>query len=286
MKIAVASGKGGTGKTLISTNLAHVASKANKVTLYDLDVEEPNVELFFESKEEHIRPVERMIPIVNEEVCDHCGICSQVCEFHAIITLANQVMVFPELCHSCYGCLEMCPLEAIDEGKKEIGRIKQATLNDSLEFVSGTLKVGESATTALIRETKNIKSEETEIRFFDAPPGTSCPLIETVKDMDYVLLVGEPTPFGVHDLNLVVQALQELGKAFGVVANKVIEEPDLLSAYCEQNGIEVIGRIPLNPQIARAYAQGKLVSEAVEGTEELFNEILQAILSKVKEATL
>lgn len=122
MKIAIASGKGGTGKTLIATNLAAVAAKSQKVKLYDLDVEEPNVALFFNQENKNVRPVEKMIPVVNEEVCDHCGICSQVCEYHAIITLANQVMVFPELCHSCYGCLEMCPLGAIEEGKRRLAR--------------------------------------------------------------------------------------------------------------------------------------------------------------------
>ncbi|WP_456442513.1 P-loop NTPase [Caldithrix abyssi] len=283
MKIAVASGKGGTGKTLIATNLAFVASKTKNVTLYDLDVEEPNVELFFNSTNETLQPVEKMIPVVNQDICDHCGICSQVCEYHAIITLANNVLVFPELCHSCYGCLEMCPLEAIEEGKKEIGKIKQATFENAIRFISGTLKVGESATTALIRDTKKIKLAEADIQIFDAPPGTSCPVIETVKDMDYVVLVGEPTPFGLHDLELVVQVLRELEKPFGVVINKALEEEDLIRSYCQQNGIEVLGRIPLDQRIARAYAQGQVVSESVEGMERLFTSLLNTVVSKIKE---
>ncbi len=282
MKIAIASGKGGTGKTLIATNLAAVAAKSQKVKLYDLDVEEPNVALFFNQENKNVRPVERMIPVVNEEVCDHCGICSQVCEYHAIITLANQVMVFPELCHSCYGCLEMCPLGAIEEGKKEIGQILQSQ-SENIGFVSGLLKIGESATTALIRDTKKVDENDAQLQIYDSPPGTSCPVIEAVNEVDFVVLVGEPTPFGLHDLDLLVQVIRQLGKPFGVVINKALAEQDLITKYCQEKQIEILGKIPLQQEIARSYAQGQLVSKALPNMEELFRSILQKIRQKVAE---
>jgi len=282
MKIAIASGKGGTGKTLIATNLAAVAAKSQKVKLYDLDVEEPNVALFFNQENKNVRPVEKMIPVVNEEVCDHCGICSQVCEYHAIITLANQVMVFPELCHSCYGCLEMCPLGAIEEGKKEIGQILESQ-SENIGFVSGLLKIGESATAALIRDTKKVDENDAQLHIYDSPPGTSCPVIEAVNEVDFVVLVGEPTPFGLHDLDLLIQVVRQLGKPFGVVINKALDEQDLITKYCQEKQIEILGKIPLQQEIARSYAQGQLVSKALPNMEELFRSILQKISQKVAE---
>ncbi len=283
MKIAVSSGKGGTGKTLIATNLAYAALQKGKVTLFDLDVEEPNDQLFFKQIKRESKPVEMMIPVVDENVCDHCGVCSEICEYHAIINLPNQVLVFPELCHSCYGCLEMCPLHAISEGKKEIGVIKYGAFN-GLQLISGILKVGESATTALIRETKKFPVQAGPIQIYDSPPGTSCPVIETVKDMDYVVLVGEPTPFGLHDLNLLVQVLQQINKSFGVVINKAVAGNKRLETYCAEKGIEVLARIPLRSDIAGMYAKGLLVTETVDDMRFVFANLLETITQKVGEA--
>ncbi len=282
MKIAIASGKGGTGKTLIATNLAFIAAQTQKVILYDLDVEEPNSEYFFKVREEQLFPVEKMIPVVNEELCDHCGICSQICEYHAIISLADQVLVFPELCHSCYGCLELCPLGAISEGKKEIGTIK-ISRNQNLRCITGILKIGESATTGLIREVKKVEAASSELKIFDAPPGTSCPVVESVKDMDFIILVAEPTPFGLHDLDLLVQVIQDLKKPFGVVINKSQQENDLISEYCQINDIPILSRIPFSMKIAEAYAQGKLISMIDQNSKQIFQRLLTTINSKVNE---
>jgi MinD superfamily P-loop ATPase len=280
MKIAIASGKGGTGKTLISTNLARVALEKGRVCLFDLDVEEPNAHLFFQQIKQQSQAVEKMIPVVDDSICELSGVCSKVCEYHAIITLANQVMVFPELCHSCYGCLEMCPSHAISEGKKQIGQIKHGTKN-GLQLVSGLLKVGESSTTALIRDVKKFPVQECEWYIYDAPPGTSCPVIETVKDLDYVVLVGEPTPFGLHDLNLLVQVLQEIGQPFGVVVNKSVPGNERIEKYCAQKDIDILTHIPLRSDIAGAYAKGQLASEVLPDMHVLFTELLETVKQKV-----
>ncbi len=285
MKIAVASGKGGTGKTLIATNLANVALKKGNVALYDLDVEEPNDHLFFKSVNMQKQAVEKMIPVVDETICELNGVCSQVCEYHAIIQLADQVLVFPELCHSCYGCLEMCPSKAISEGKKEIGVIEYGT-QGNLQLIGGLLKVGESATTALIRDTKKVSVKESTLHIYDAPPGTSCPVIEAVKEVDYVLLVGEPTPFGLHDLHLLAQVLQEMHKPFGVVINKAVGGNTRLEDYCSEHELEILARIPLRSDIAGNYAKSILITEVSNEMHDLFANLLETVTQKVREAAL
>ncbi|UCG51439.1 MAG: ATP-binding protein [Candidatus Latescibacterota bacterium] len=269
MKIAVASGKGGTGKTFVSTNLANVASKAVRVALYDLDVDEPNCHLFFNRDHEAVETVKTMIPVVDGEKCLHCGTCSDVCEFHAIVSLPTDVLVFPELCHSCYGCLEMCPEEAITEGFKDIGTITVSE-HRSMTLVTGKLRIGQPATTALVRATKDEADTNVDVTFYDSPPGTSCPVIEVVKDVDYVILVGEPTRFGLHDLDLMVQTLKQLDRHFGVIINKAAEQNHLLEDYCREQEIDVIVRIPERSDIAVAYARGELVTETMPELEELF----------------
>ncbi len=285
MKIAVVSGKGGTGKTLIATNLANVALKKERVALYDLDVEEPNDHLFFKAISTRKHSVQKMIPVVDEAICDLNGVCSKVCEYHAIIQLADQVLVFPELCHSCYGCLEMCPSKAISEGKKEIGVIEYGR-QGNLQLIGGLLKVGESATTALIRDTKKFDVKESTLHIYDAPPGTSCPVIEAVKDMDYVLLVGEPTPFGLHDLHLLAQTLQEMQKPFGVVINKAVSGNTRLEDYCSEHDLEILARIPLRSDIAVNYAKSILVTEVSDEMHRLFSKLLETVTQKVREAAL
>ncbi len=280
MKIAVASGKGGTGKTFISTNLAYIAADQGSVHLFDLDVEEPNAHLFFPERVRDSRAVRRMIPIVNAEICDHKGICTQVCEYHAIISLATTTMVFPELCHSCYGCLELCPTRAISEGFKEIGKIHRSDTG-GLHLITGELKVGESAAPSLISETKTSVPQEAQINIYDAPPGTSCPVIEAVKDMDYIILVTEPTPFGLHDLDLMVQTINQIDRPYGVVVNKSQAGNNLIESYCTEHGIEIIARFAQDINIARAYAQGKIVSAVFPEIRTRFETLLQRIRERM-----
>ena len=282
IKVAVASGKGGTGKTLISTNLAHLASKTMKVALYDLDVEEPNSHLFLPMDKRVEEPVKMMIPVVDDDKCTYCGICSKVCEYHAIITLAKNVLVFPELCHSCYGCLEMCPTNAISEGFKSIGDIA-VSHEGNLNLITGKLKVSESATTALIAKTKQEVMADAQLAIYDSPPGTSCPVIEATKDMDYIVLVSEPTLFGLHDLDLVVKTIRQLNKPFGIIINKYEKNNTIIDDYCRDNSIEILGKVPMDNNIASAYAQGELVCKTVKGTAPLFEKLLNTILAKVNE---
>jgi len=284
VKIAVASGKGGTGKTLVSTNLAYVASRTSKVALYDLDVEEPNCHLFFETDGEAAESVKLMIPVVDKDKCGFCGVCADVCEYNAMVTLAADVLVFPELCHSCYGCLEMCPEGAISEGFKNIGSTV-VSRSGALTLVSGELAIGQPATTALVGMTKNRVRLADGIQLYDAPPGTSCPVIEAVKDADYVVLVSEPTRFGLHDLDLMVQTLRRLGKPYGVVINKARERDCSIDEYCRDNGIEVIQQIPWRKDIARDCARGRLVAETIPDVGALFETMLETLRSRSPEVS-
>jgi len=223
-----------------------------------------------------------MIPLVDEQICTHCGICSDICEYNAIISLAETVLVFPELCHSCYGCLELCPEGAISEGFKTIGEISIMETS-RFNLISGRLKVSESATAALISKTRKTSGpmQGNEIlEIYDAPPGSSCPLIEAVKGMDYVLLVGEPTPFGLHDMDLVVQTLRQLDIPFGVVINKAMTGNTLIQDYCLENTIPVWAEIPQDMDIARTYARGELVSEQMPEIEEIFGSLFSTLISK------
>ena len=196
MRIAVASGKGGTGKTFVSTNLANVARKIAPVGLYDLDVDEPNCHLFFDGTSEAVDKATMMIPFVDNDKCSHCGVCSDVCEYNAIVTLRDDMLVFPELCHSCYGCLELCPEKAITEAFKDIGTVA-LTRHGALTLVTGKLEIGQPATTALVGKTKGKSVPDADLILYDSPPGTTCPVIEAIKDVDCVVLVGEPTRLGI-----------------------------------------------------------------------------------------
>ena len=219
MTIAVASGKGGTGKTTVATNIAWtLAQSGQKVTVLDCDVEEPNCHIFLHPIIERREKCTVPVPAVKDGLCTGCGTCQEVCEYNAIIALKNTVMIFPELCHSCGGCTYFCPEHALEEKPKEIGDIEFGESHD-IRFVQGKLKIGEVLAPSLIRQVK--KAIDTEgISIIDSPPGTSCPVIEAVKHTDFVVLVTEPTPFGLNDLKLAVSMIREFDIPFGVVVNR------------------------------------------------------------------
>ncbi len=272
MKIAIASGKGGTGKTTVSVNLASYLSENNNVVLVDLDVEEPNSALFIKGNLIHEEDKFKMIPDWKQPECTLCGICQKVCNFHAVIQLGTMILVFPELCHSCYACSELCPTNALPMITKKMGELKEYKSNN-LAFVNSHLLIGEEQAVPLIHQTikyVDLKFNDTFIKIYDSPPGTSCPVIEASKDADFVFLVTEPTPFGLHDLKLAVDTMKELNKAFGVIINRNGIGNDDVENYCKKEKIPVIAKIPNNRKIAELYSGGNLIyNEISEVKEEL-----------------
>jgi len=264
MKIAIASGKGGTGKTTLSTNLAAFLAETRKVILTDLDVEEPNSGLFIQAGAVHAEDKFKMIPEWTKS-CSLCGLCQDVCNFHAVLQLGTEIMVFPELCHSCYACSELCPDSALPMIPQKMGELKHFS-DHQLSFVESRLDIGQERAVPLIAQTNKYIDEqfsEDIIKIYDSPPGTSCPVIEAVKDADFVILVTEPTPFGLHDLKLAVETVRELQKNFGVVINKYGIGNNDVMAYCEIEGISILAKIPNDRRIAELYSRGELIYQHV-----------------------
>lgn len=258
--ITVASGKGGTGKTTVATNLAATLAWMGQSVLYlDADVEEPNGHIFIKPEIEQEKVITRPVPEVDLEKCNFCGKCSEVCQFHAIVVIKDKVLVFPELCHSCGGCYHICPEKAIVEKPNQIGVVRVGAGN-GVSFVEGRLGIGEIVVPPLIRAAKESVSESKTI-IVDAPPGTSCPVIEALDGSDYVLLVTEPTPFGLHDLKLVMSLVKELGMPFGVIINRAGNGYREVNSFCRNEGAEVLLEILDDRAIASACSEGRLVVE-------------------------
>ena len=251
MIVSIASGKGGTGKTSVAVNMA--LSIIN-VQFLDCDVEEPNAHLLLHPKISQIEPVYVPIPLINEKLCDHCGKCSNFCQYNAIFVSPEKVLLFPELCHSCGGCTFVCPKKAIAEDKHKIGILKLASAGD-LRLVYGELEVGEPMAVPLIREVKRHIDKSRNV-ILDSPPGTSCPVIETVKDSDFCILVTEPTPFGLHDLKIAVQVLEDMKISLGVVVNRASIGDRKVYEYCKEKDIPILLEIPYNRRIAELYSKG------------------------------
>ncbi len=265
MKIAIASGKGGTGKTTLSTNLANFIAQTQPVVLADLDVEEPNSGLFINAALLSSEDKFKMIPEWHKDTCSLCGNCQDVCNFHAVIRLGPNIMVFPELCHSCYACSELCPTGSLPMIKQKIGEIKYFK-KDNLNFVESRLDIGQEQATQLIKQTISYVEQhfrDTNVKIYDSPPGTSCPVIEATRDADFVILVTEPTPFGFHDLKLAIDTVRQLKKKFGVVINRHgIGNNDVYN-YCNEENIPILSKIPNSRKIAELYSYGELIYEKV-----------------------
>jgi MinD superfamily P-loop ATPase len=273
MIISIASGKGGTGKTTVATNLA--MSIGSNVQLLDCDVEEPNSHLFINPVFEQMETITTPVPEVDESKCTLCGKCGEICQFKAIVVIGKTVLPFEELCHSCGGCMEVCPEGAIKEKNRILGTIQKGHRN-RLEFIHGTLRVGEAMSPPLIRKVRSLTSHD-GITIIDAPPGTSCPVIASMKGADFILLVTEPTPFGFHDLKLAVGAVRILGIPCGLVINRSDLGDDQVRAYAEQESLPVMLEIPFDRAIAEAYSRGELIVDCMPEWKERFIELYRRI---------
>lgn len=273
MIISIASGKGGTGKTTVATNLA--VSLNRDVRVLDCDVEEPNAHLFLHPEITETEEVSTFIPEVQEELCNGCKKCAEICRFRALTVIAGKVLVFQELCHSCYGCVEVCPENAIVEGERVLGVLESGRSGD-VGFSHGCLKIGEAMAPPLI---KKVRSHEKKAKntIIDAPPGTSCPVIAAMHGADFVLLVTEPTPFGLHDLRLAVEAVNLLGIPSGLVINRADMGNNRVKEYAEKQNLPVLMEIPFDRKIAEAYSTGKLVVEVMPEYEEQFRDLFRRI---------
>jgi len=278
MIITIASGKGGTGKTTIATNLAMVLADKN-VQLLDCDVEAPNSHIFLKPDMNESETVHIKVPQIDEEKCTLCGRCAEVCEYHAIGVFGKSVMVFPELCHACGGCSLACPESAITEMDHPVGELQRGRAN-GVDFITGTLNIGEAKATPVIGAVKDRIKPDT-ITIVDAPPGTSCPVVETVRGSDYVLLVTEPTPFGLHDLNLAVEVMRKMSLPFGVVLNRSDMGDDGVEKFCQNENIEILLRIPQRRDIAEAYSNGTLLIDALPEYRDIFQRLYHDVEERV-----
>ncbi len=282
MIISVASGKGGTGKTLVATSLALSLEKDGEVQLLDCDVEEPNAHILLKPIIEASEPVAIPVPQVDEERCTHCGKCAEVCAYNAIAVLKEKVLIFPELCHGCGACSYLCPEDAISEVGKEVGVVERGRTG-SIEFVQGRLSVGEIAAPPIIRKVKEYL-DPGKTALIDVSPGTSCPVIEAVKGSDFCLLVTEPTPFGLNDLELAVGMVRKLGIPCGVLINRAGLGNSGVEEYCLKENIPVLLRIPLDTEVAKLYSKGIPLVEGIPQWREAFLGLSAAIERIIKDS--
>ena len=285
MDIAIASGKGGTGKTTISMSLAsYYADKEISVAILDCDVEEPNVNLFLHAAVYEEVQATVLIPAVNNVLCTGCGKCGEICRYSAIVLIKGKPLVLKEMCHSCGGCFLVCPEQAISEVKRTTGIIELGEIN-GIKYAGGRLNIGEAMSPPLIKEVKKYHSDM-DIRLMDSPPGTSCPVIESVRSCDFLILVSEPTPFGLNDLKLAADMARAMKIPFGVVENRASAGNNRLSEFCTNESIPLIASIPNTREIAVRYSRGDSVSYIRENFSDELEKIADYISREVKGGTI
>ncbi len=276
MIISIASGKGGTGKTTIATNLA---LSLGKVQVIDCDVEEPNANIFFNAEIKEHEDVTVEIPEIDKEKCNYCGKCSEFCAYNALAVVPSDVLVFPELCHSCGGCAIVCPQNAINWKRKSVGKIEHGVTN-GVDFYHGLLNVGEIQAVPVIKALKKKIDKEGNV-IIDAPPGTSCPVIESINGSDYCILVTEPTPFGLHDLKLAIAVVRHLYIPFGVIINRDGVGDKKVEMYCQTEKIPILMKIPHSEEIANLYSMGIPFVKKLPEWHERFTELFRRIQEEV-----
>lgn len=264
-KIAIASGKGGTGKTTVSTNLSHYLALKHSVLLADMDVEEPDSHIFVKGELLLAKKVFKEVPTLLGDKCVSCGKCKQVCAFNAITLLGKKVLFFNELCHSCYSCVELCPHQAIEMKNQVLGLLTEIK-DKELTFIEARLDIGQEQAVPLIKKSFQHIDENhpIEIGIIDSPPGSSCPVVETVKNCDYVFLVTEPSPFGLNDLKIAVETVKLLKKDFSIIINKDDGEENIIREYCRKENIDLLAAIPEKQAIAEYYSSGSLIYDKDE----------------------
>jgi len=275
---AVASGKGGTGKTTVTSSLAGLWDRP--VTCVDLDVEEPNLHLFLRPELESVDKAYMEVPVADEGKCTSCGACRDICQFKAITVMADTLLVFPEMCHGCGGCLAVCPEGALSPGERELGEICRGTAGGN-EFIMGRLRVGEAMSPPLMNRIRTMfptLGSKGDI-LIDAPPGVSCPAIAAVTDADCIVLVTEPTPFGFHDFKLAWEAFRPLGKPMGAVINRSGLGDESVKDFCRGNSIPIWAEIPYSRDIAEAYSRGSVVAQALTPLQTTFAKLRNAMRS-------
>jgi MinD superfamily P-loop ATPase len=277
MIISVASGKGGTGKTTISTNLA---LSIENVQFFDCDVEEPNANIFLKTKIDNSKPISVNHPDIDKSKCDYCGKCSDFCAYNAIAVVPKNILVFPELCHSCGGCKLICPNEAVNWHDRVIGKVEHG-ITKGIDFYHGLLNVGEMQAIPVIKALKR-KTDKNKNVIIDVPPGTSCPVIESIVGSDYCILVTEPTPFGLHDLKLAVEVVMHLEIPFGVIINRDGIGDDKVEYYCQKENIPVLLKVPDRRKIAHLYSKGIALASKSTEWHEMFGLVFNRIQEEVK----
>ena len=272
MIVSVASGKGGTGKTSVAVNMA---LSIGNVQLIDCDVEEPNAHIFLKPTINHTQEVTVSVPVINEKACNRCGKCSDFCEYDALFVGTDKVLVFPDLCHSCGGCVLVCPAEAISEEQYRIGTLKRGSADD-VELVYGELDVQKPMAVPVITAVKKQIINDKNV-ILDSPPGTSCPVIQTVTGSDFCVLVTEPTPFGLHDLKIIVQVLENMKIPFGVVLNRAGIGDKRVHEFCREKNIPILLEIPYDKRIAELYSQGIPFSKEMTEWKTKFQELFKTV---------
>lgn len=279
MKIAVLSGKGGTGKTLLSVNLASVAKNSEYI---DCDVEEPNGHLFFNPKNIETEKVNVRIPIVDQELCNGCRKCIDFCKFNALAYIDDKLLIFNDICHSCGGCTLVCPQNALSEKEKNIGEIQKG-ISNGVNITTGMMNTGEASGTSIINKMLKDSSDDKDITIIDSPPGSACIVMETIKDVDYCVLVAEPTLFGVHNLNMVYELVNLFNKPHGVVLNKNFDGENPAEDFCLDNNIKILGKIPFDNDLGKMNSEGTIVVRENEKYRKIFSSILKRIIWEVEQ---